>query len=336
MVSDDHARALPHSDARNAVRGDGADPKRSLEEQQSTARMGQSLTSGRRSRLRRQLAGCTRSMITGEPLGSAGTRPASPRARDRRLLDHPARAARARRRPPVPLSGRLGSSRVGRCPGEAARSDPSKIVWRAASAWALRHLGNQGLGVDSIKAALEDANPASPDAARREIFAYQFHGMDTRLDLAAARLLELSEDPDLWTRHSQALRSFCDSGSIAPTGSAFDTADHRHLPREDGQDPISPSCTYQNLNEGAHIMLDEKPGGGVSLQNNIIELPATLRPRAFAAPTRVRDSDVLLTPVPRHGMRNRGNRHSSRWRRPRGFRQLVLQGAVSMPASPRG
>ena len=31
--------------------------------------------------------------------------------------------------------------------------DPSKIVWRAA-AWALRRLGNEGIGVEAIKAAL--------------------------------------------------------------------------------------------------------------------------------------------------------------------------------------
>ena len=115
------------------------------------------------------------------------------------LLDHAEPIVRASA---AACLGRLGQAEsvaplVGRL------DDPSKIVWRAA-AWALRRLGNQGLGMDAIAAALEDPNPRVRRGAAR-IFAYQFHGMDTRLDLAES-LIELTRDPDLWTR-LQALRT---------------------------------------------------------------------------------------------------------------------------------
>ncbi len=60
--------------------------------------------------------------------------------------------------------------------------DDSKIVWRAA-AWALRRLGNAGIGVDEITTALKSTNPRMRRGATR-IFAYQFYGMDTHPELA--------------------------------------------------------------------------------------------------------------------------------------------------------
>jgi HEAT repeat protein len=168
-------------------------------------------------------------------------------------------------------------------------ADPSKIVWRAA-AWALRRLGNRGLGVDSIKAALADPDPAIRRGAAR-IFAYQFHGMDTRLDVAE-RLVDLTKDPDLWTR-LQALRTlrqwFYRTKETAFARRIIDTYLARMAEPE-------PPVIRKNLSEGLYIMLDENLGGGVSLQKNIEELPAAMRPRILDA-RRDFERDVLLAPV---------------------------------------
>ena len=102
----------------------------------------------------------------------------------------------------------------------------------------MRRLGNQGLGLDAIAAALEDPNPRTRRGAAR-IFAYQFHGMDDRLDLAE-RLLELSRDPDLWTR-LQALRTLR-QWFYRTNDPALRPADRRHLPRADGRARRPPSC----------------------------------------------------------------------------------------------
>ena len=98
--------------------------------------------------------------------------------------------------------GRLGQARSVKAL-VARLADPSKIVWRSA-AWALRRLGNQGIGHDPIAAALGSKDPAVRRGAAR-IFAYQFYGMDDRPELAR-RLIELSRDPDLLTR-LQSLRT---------------------------------------------------------------------------------------------------------------------------------
>jgi len=201
------------------------------------------------------------------------------------LLDHPEPIVRAAA---AACLGRLGQAESV-APLVKRLDDPSKIVWRA-SAWALRHLGNQGLGVDSIKAALEDPNPRVRRGAAR-VFAYQFHGMDARLDLAA-RLIELSRDPDLWTR-LQALRSlrqwFYRTKDTAFARRIIDT----YLAR---MAEYQPPVVRQNLSEGLYIMLDENLGGGVSLQKNIAELPAAMRPRVLEA-RREFERDVLLSPV---------------------------------------
>ncbi|MGC8641236.1 MAG: HEAT repeat domain-containing protein [Isosphaeraceae bacterium] len=167
--------------------------------------------------------------------------------------------------------------------------DPSKIVWRAA-AWALRRLGNEGIGVDAIKAALQDPDPRVRRGATR-IFAYQFYGMDSRLDLAE-RLIELTADTDLWTR-LQALRTLrqwfyrtADTGLRRRIIATY-------LARMAQADvPV----IRKNLSEGLYIMLDENLGGGVSLQKNIAELPEALRPGILQARQDV-ERDVLLTPL---------------------------------------
>jgi HEAT repeat protein len=184
--------------------------------------------------------------------------------------------------------GRLGQAESVK-PLVSRLGDPSKIVWRA-SAWALRRLGNNGLGLDSIKSALDDPDAATRRGAAR-IFAYQFHGMDTRLDLAD-RLAELTRDPDLWTR-LQALRTlrqwFYRTGDSAFARRIIDTYVARMAQPE-------PAVVRKNLSEGLYIMLDENLGGGVSLQKNIEELPVTIRPGILEA-RRKFERDVLLAPV---------------------------------------
>ncbi len=201
------------------------------------------------------------------------------------LLDHPEPLVRAAAAASL---ARLGQAEAA---GALARrlADPSKIVWRA-SAWALRRLGNQGVGVDVIRAALSDPDPRVRRGAVR-IFAYQFPGMDERIDLAK-RLIELTRDPDLWTR-LQAMKSlrqwFYRTRDTAFQRRIVDA----YLARMAEPDV---SVVRKNLSEGLYIMLDENLGGGVSLQKNIAELPANLRAPILEARKAV-ERDVLLGPI---------------------------------------
>ena len=234
------------------------------------------------------------------------------------LLEHPEPLVRAAA---AACLGRLGQAEsaaalVGRL------ADPSKIVWRAA-AWALRRLGNQGIGVDAIKAALDDPDPAIRRGATR-IFAYQFHGMDDRLDLAD-RLIELCARPRSLDAPPVA-QDACASGSIAPAT--------RHLSRRIVEtylarmaEPDAP-VVRKNLSEGLYIMLDENLGGGVSLQKNIEQLPAAMRPRILEARRAFRARRACSRPSwPRwSGETTSRSRGSAR-----GVRRLVLQGPVLRP-----
>ena len=201
------------------------------------------------------------------------------------LLEHPQPLVRAAA---AAALGRLGQEESA---AQLAKrlNDPSKIVWRAA-AWALRRLGNDGLGAKIIKAALDDPDPRVRRGATR-VFAYQFHGMDERLELAD-RLIELSDDPDLWTR-LQSLKTlrqwFYRTGDQALSRRIVET----YLARMAVADaPV----VRKNLSEGLYIMLDENLGGGVSLQKNVEQLPAPMRPRILEA-RRVFERDVLFKPL---------------------------------------
>ena len=97
---------------------------------------------------------------------------------------------------------------------------PRKMVWQSA-AWALRRLGNRGLGLDTIRAALGSPLPAVRRGAAR-IFAYQFYGMDDRVEMRDA-FFPLLADPDLLTRH-QAVGLWRNGGiarTIEPHALAF-------------------------------------------------------------------------------------------------------------------
>ena len=145
---------------------------------------------------------------------------ASPRP-SRRCSNIPNRSVRAAA---AACLGRLGQAQSTRALiGRLA--DPSKIVWRAA-AWALRRLGNQGLGLDAIAAALKSRIPR-PAAVPRGSLLINFTAWIPGSKFAES-LIELTRDPDLWTR-LQAMRS-CASGSIAratdrwPVGSSIHTS----------------------------------------------------------------------------------------------------------------
>ena len=184
--------------------------------------------------------------------------------------------------------GRLGQS-ASVTPLVAHLRDPSKIVWRAA-AWALRHLGNQGIGREAILVALRSPDTATRRGATR-IFAYQFYGMDDRPELAEP-LFDLTRDPDFWTR-LQALRTlrqwFYRTKDPAFARRIVDT----YLARM-SQDDVA--VIRKNLCEGLYIMLDENLGGGVSLQKNVGELPEHMRAKILDA-RKSFERDVLLTPI---------------------------------------
>ena len=168
-------------------------------------------------------------------------------------------------------------------------ADPSKLVVRA-SAWSLRKLGNRGVGIDAIHQALTSSDPATRRGAVR-IFAQQFPGMDTRVDLADA-LIALTDDPDLRTR-LEALRSLrqwfyrtADTSLQARIINVY--LDRMALPDA----PV----VRQALREGMYIMLDENLGGGVSLQRTLAILPERSRRRAIVGREAV-ERDVLLGPI---------------------------------------
>ena len=202
-----------------------------------------------------------------------------------RLLTRPEPLVRARA---AACLGRLGDpSSVG--PLVDRLGDPSKIVWRSA-AWALRRLGNQGLGLDAIGAALDSPDPATRRGAVR-VFAYQFSGMDGRLDLADL-LVARTSDADFWTR-LQAIRSlrqwFYRSNDPAFRRRVVDA----YLARMAVPDvPV----VRKALSEGMYILLDENLGGGVSLQKNLAALPEKFGRNALRGREAV-ERDILLGPI---------------------------------------
>jgi hypothetical protein len=168
-------------------------------------------------------------------------------------------------------------------------SDPSKIVWRS-SAWALRRLGNGGIGHDAIIAALGSRDPATRRGAAR-IFAYQFYGMDDRPDLARP-FFELTGDSDLLTR-LQALRTLRQWFYRTADASMCRRIVETYLARMSQPDA---AVLRKSLSEGLYIMMDENLGGGVSLQKNIGELPESARPGILEA-RKTFEKDVLLAPI---------------------------------------
>ena len=201
------------------------------------------------------------------------------------LLDVPDPTLRARA---AAALGRLGDP-AAVDPLARVLGDPSKVASRAA-AWSLRKLGNRGIGVDAIRAALGSPDPATRRGAVR-VFAQQFWGMDTKGDLADA-LIGLMGDPDLLVRleATRSLRQwFYRTADVALQRRIVDA----YLARMAVPDePV----VRRALAEGMYIMLDENLGGGVSLGRTLMALPERSRRRALAGREAV-ERDVLLGPI---------------------------------------
>lgn len=203
------------------------------------------------------------------------------------LLDRP--------EPPVRAAAAAALGRVGG--PEAARPllarfrDPVKEAWRAA-AWALRQLGNRGLNADPLRDALASPDPLVRRGAAR-VFAYQFQGMDQRLDIARV-FVGLTADPDLLTR-LQAIRTLrqwwyrtWDSELRALIVRTF--IDRMAVPEET-------AAVRKNLSENMYILLDENiQSGGVHLEKNNRDVPAEITARTIEARKRI-ERDILLNPI---------------------------------------
>lgn len=79
----------------------------------------------------------------------------------------------------------------------AALGDHTKMVSRAA-AWSLRQLGNDGVGIDAIKVALDSPNDYTRRGATRIFYQYWYH-MIPREDVARI-LVQHVNDPDMLVR----------------------------------------------------------------------------------------------------------------------------------------
>jgi hypothetical protein len=198
---------------------------------------------------------------------------------------------------PEPLVRSLAAETLGRIgtgsaiePLMGLLDDDVKDVMRSA-AWALRQFGNRGEGIESIKTALESQASGTRRGAAR-IFAYQYYGMDQRMDLAED-LMKLSKDENLWTR-LEALKSlrqwFYRSNENAFKRKVVDLyIDHMGQPEH--------PAVRTNLEQGMYIMLDENQAGGVSIERNLARFPKERdRKTVLEARTHVEQS-VLLEPV---------------------------------------
>jgi len=201
------------------------------------------------------------------------------------LLDEPDPIVRSRA---AAALGRLGDPSAVEALARRL-GDSSKIVTRSA-AWSLRKLGNRGIGVEAIRQALRSLDPATRRGAVR-IFAQQFSGMDTRIDLADG-LIALTDDPDLRTR-LEAIRSLrqwfyrtADIGLQRRIVAAY--LARMAVPEEPGGG--------RARGGGGLDMLDENLGGGVSLARTLAILPERFRQQALRGREAV-ERDVLLGPI---------------------------------------
>ncbi|MCL4691522.1 MAG: discoidin domain-containing protein [Candidatus Hydrogenedentes bacterium] len=168
--------------------------------------------------------------------------------------------------------------------------DPSKLVWREA-AWGLRQLGNKGYGADALQIALNSADPLVRRSAARA-FAYQFQGMDTRLDIAET-FVELASDPDELTR-LQALRTLRQWWYRTESPEFKSRIIDTYIARMgvDGETP----ALRTNLAQNMYILLDENQSGGVSMQRNIRDLPEAVGKGVLDGRIAI-EQRILLEPV---------------------------------------
>ncbi|WP_165063838.1 HEAT repeat domain-containing protein [Paludisphaera rhizosphaerae] len=174
-------------------------------------------------------------------------------------------------------------------PLAAALGDPSKVVRRAAGS-ALRRLGNRGIGVAAIGAALDDSDPRVRRSAT-SLLTFQTYGVDEARELAE-HLIRRMSDSDYLTRFdaARALRRWF---YRTPETALRKQIVQAFLARMGAEtDPLQ----RRNLSENLYIILDENLGGGVSLQRNLEALPESLRATALEARKLV-ERDALLGPI---------------------------------------
>ncbi|HEY2932838.1 MAG TPA: hypothetical protein VGK99_13930, partial [Acidobacteriota bacterium] len=169
--------------------------------------------------------------------------------------------------------------------------DPVKMASHSAS-WALRQLGNRGIGLDAIRAALHSPQAATRRGAAR-IFAYQFYGMDGRSDLLEA-FFPLLEDPDLLTRH-QAVSTLSQWW--------YRTVDRRIRQRifQTFIDRLSDAERHPlqrfNLSQGLYNLLDENLGSPGTGYGRWIEYLKPEQQNALRSERRWQEQEILLKPI---------------------------------------
>jgi cellulose synthase operon protein C len=186
--------------------------------------------------------------------------------------------------------GRIGDQAA--VPALLARlEDPEKMVWQSA-AWALRQLGNRGLGVEALRAALSSSEAAARRGAAR-VFAYQFYGMDEHSELLDA-FFPLLTDPDLLTRH-QAVGTLAQWWYRTPDRAVRRRIFQALLDRlaDAGEDPLQRS----NLSQALYNLMDENlgtPGTGYSRWVHYLE---PQQQEALRSERRWQEQEILLKPV---------------------------------------
>ncbi len=169
--------------------------------------------------------------------------------------------------------------------------DPVRMVSQAV-AYALRRLGNRGIGMEAIARALRSPSPLVRRGATR-VFAYQFYGMDTRLDLAG-EFFPLLADPDLLTRLS-ASRTLTQwwyrTGDLALKKRIVEAVVARMA--VEGEHAVM----QQNLQHELYVLMDEHlPRSSINIDRWSAYLAEPLKSRVRAGREQV-ERDVLLAPV---------------------------------------
>ncbi len=186
--------------------------------------------------------------------------------------------------------GRIGNEEAGG-PLSAQIDHPEKMVWQSA-AWALRQLGNRGIGIEGIRAALGSPSFATRRGATR-VFAYQFYGMDERSDLRQA-FFPLLADPDLLTRH-QAVSTLVQWSYRTVDREVRRQIFQAFLNRlaDGGEDLIQ----RLNLSHALYNLMDENLGSPGTGYGRWIHYLKPEQQEGLRAERRWQEQEILLEPV---------------------------------------
>lgn len=186
--------------------------------------------------------------------------------------------------------GRIGDQRAVK-PLLARLDDPDKMVWQSA-AWALRQLGNRGLGVEGIRASLASPNFGTRRGAAR-VFAYQFYGMDESPDLLEA-FFPLLADSDLLTR-LQAVSTLSQWWYRTVDRDVRRRIFQAFIDRlaDSSEDPIQ----RFNLSQALYILLDENLGAPGTGYGRWIDYLKPEEQAALRRERRFQEQEILLKPI---------------------------------------